>query len=204
MFYPNVNRRQKTLAFHNWLAVILICCYRLREVWGEKRKQSRATRQSINLWESSPLSCISFLAPFGPLQWKILIQPTHHFQMTCSLPKEQLSSRFKVPSHQAKVLQHIMQVSRADELDRATTVLKKLIALLGIEPDWISSRQATDQCRSLPPYLVQSRHLLREQTSLSVWQPQVPSVYFHLWECRLARVRISKEVLTLIRSGRSL
>lgn len=100
--------------------------------------------------------------------------------MTCSLPKEQLSSRFKVPSHQAKVLQHIMQVSRADELDRATTVLKKLIALLGIEPDWISSRQATDQCRSLPPYLVQSRHLLREQTSLSVWQPQVPSVYFHL------------------------
>ena len=55
--------------------------------------------------------------------------------MTCSLPKEQLRSGFKVPSHRAKVLQHITQVSKARELDRATTALKKLIALLGTEPD---------------------------------------------------------------------
>lgn len=196
MFYPNVNRRrQKTL----WLFIIDSLWYWFAATGsgmsGEERENKTEQQGNILTCGSPALFLVSLfwlcLDHSSEKSW--FPQPTHHIQMTCSLPKEQLSRGFKVPSHRAKVLQHITQVSKASELGRATTALKKLIALLGTEPDWISSRQATDQCRSLPLYLIQSLHLLREQTSLSVWQPQVPSVHFHLWECRLARVRMSKK-----------
>lgn len=170
---------------------------------GEKRENE--TEQGGNtLTCGSPAPFISWISLLAEKCW--FSRPTHHIQMACSLPKEQLSSGFKVPRQQAKVLQDIPQVFRASELDRATTALKQLIALAGTEPEWVSSKPhtAVGPGPHYHPGTVQSLHLFREQTSVSIWQRQVPSVHFHLQECWLVRVGTSKKVLTWSRSGRSL
>lgn len=55
--------------------------------------------------------------------------PTHPIQRACSLPKEQLNNRFKVPSRQSKVLQDGAQASQASGLDGAPTEQKQFIEL---------------------------------------------------------------------------
>lgn len=116
--------------------------------------------------------------------------PTHPIQRVCGLPKQQLGNKFKVPSHQSEVLLDDPYSSRAPAR------LKQLMEFPGTEPAWHCPMTIFTQ-RAL-------EKVLREQTSPSLGHPQVLPDHFHLQECWLVGVRMSKEILALIRSERAL
>lgn len=111
------------------------------------------------LWESSLFSLL-YLFPTSvwttPVKYPNSLCQLNPTQKACNLPKWQMTSRFKVPSHPSKVLQGITQGSRASELGSALRELK-VVELSGTEGELISSRQTTHSYRS-PPSLSQWHH----------------------------------------------
>lgn len=120
-------------------------------------------KQYSNLLESSPLSLLCF---FPSSVWTTPVKNPHSLcqltiQRACSLPKQQLSSRFQGPSHKSN-----LRISpKFPELENWIE-LKQLIDLPGTDPERISSRQSTHSFDPLPHHCcdtVQWLHLLREQ-----------------------------------------